>query len=89
MHALPQIDWFAFHARNEQTLFGCGTREEADVYQDLLNAKRAFDHYAFRLATGEEIFRVDYTDEGFNICDALRDLAESQDDQFALIERSY
>lgn len=64
-------DWFTFHAHNQPTLHGCGTLAEAGLYQDLLNSKREIDCYAFRRSTGEEIARIDFTDEGFCLSDEI------------------
>lgn len=65
--------WYAFRAHNSQTLYGFGTRSEADEYCDVLNERREINVYGAYELTGAEADELNLEDntEAFNLEDAF------------------
>lgn len=69
--------WFAFRAYNTQTEYGFGSENEAERYCDHLNAARENNVYAAHELSADEAaeFDLDNRDDGFNLDDALAEIA--------------
>jgi hypothetical protein len=62
--------WFAFKAYNQQTLYGFGTADDADKYEDVLNEGRDINMYAAYPLSDEDATELDLENwhcETFNI----------------------
>lgn len=75
--------WFAFRAYNTQTLYGFGTAEEADKFEDILNADREINVYSAHPLSLEEATELklegpNARNDGLNLDDELRARADAE-----------
>lgn len=71
--------WFAFRAWSDQTMYGYGTKEEAERYSEILNTNREAKKYGAYELTDEEAteLNVDNRTDAINLQDELRARAEA------------